>query len=127
MLNVKKLLGMILNAIKTDYVIDEGTSGSWEYRKWNSGRYECWKRAVGQADATYTAWGSLFYKDVAAGSFPITFASQPTVLITPYGSQAYVLGCYGISTSSLGTIRFGHNGTSKADAYANVYAFGYWK
>lgn len=25
-----------------DYVVAEGTSGNWRYRKWNSGIAECW-------------------------------------------------------------------------------------
>lgn len=30
------------NAVVTDYVVEEGTSGEWNYRKWNSGRMEAW-------------------------------------------------------------------------------------
>ena len=25
-----------------DYVIEQGASGGWQYRKWNSGKAECW-------------------------------------------------------------------------------------
>ena len=30
----------------TDFVVAEGTSNSWYYRKWNSGKAECWCRVV---------------------------------------------------------------------------------
>lgn len=30
----------------TDFVVAEGTSNSWHYRKWNSGKAECWCRVV---------------------------------------------------------------------------------
>lgn len=41
-----------------DFVIEDGTSGDWTYRKWNSGVAECW----GIFDLTITgwsAWGNL--------------------------------------------------------------------
>ena len=44
MLNVKKTLTKILpiiNALKTDYIVEQGTSSGWTYRKWNSGIIEC--------------------------------------------------------------------------------------
>lgn len=37
MLNTKKLITKMLQC---DFVIEEGTSGDWYYRKWNSGRLE---------------------------------------------------------------------------------------
>ena len=33
------------NNIMDDFVIDQGTSGIWTYRKWNSGVKECWGSA----------------------------------------------------------------------------------
>lgn len=42
MLNIKKTLTKILDALKVDYVVEQGTSGSWAYRKWNSGLAELW-------------------------------------------------------------------------------------
>ncbi len=37
MLNVNKMLTKML---KWNYVVEEGTSGGWYYRKWNSGVLE---------------------------------------------------------------------------------------
>lgn len=45
MLNIKKTLSKILTnlvALNTDYIIEEGTSGNWRYRKWKSGKIEAW-------------------------------------------------------------------------------------
>ena len=38
------LLEKIINILKRqkDYVVEQGTSGIWTYRKWNSGKAECW-------------------------------------------------------------------------------------
>lgn len=41
MLNIKKTLTKILDALKADYVVEQGTSNGWTYRKWNSGIIEC--------------------------------------------------------------------------------------
>ena len=32
----------IIKAQSIDYIVDQGTSGNWKYRKWNSGRVEAW-------------------------------------------------------------------------------------
>lgn len=42
MLNIKKTLTKILDALKADYVVEQGTSGDWIYRKWYSGLCEAW-------------------------------------------------------------------------------------
>ena len=45
MLNIKKTLSKILTnlvALNTDYIVEEGTSGVWRYRKWKSGKIEAW-------------------------------------------------------------------------------------
>ena len=42
MLDVKKLLSHMLDALKVDYITAEGTSGNWRYRKWKSGKIEAW-------------------------------------------------------------------------------------
>ena len=48
---MKELLTGIINKIQqiaeklgliADYVVEQGTSGTWTYRKWNSGIAECW-------------------------------------------------------------------------------------
>ena len=111
----------------TDFVIGEGTSGGWYYRKWVSGKYECWKRVWGNASVSFSAWGSLFYADVDGPNFPITFAEVPIVIITPNGSQAYIIGNYNITTSAIGKIRFGHNSTGAVAAYADIYVYGRWR
>ena len=124
MLDIKKLLLKILN---TDLVIAQGSSGGWTYRKWSSGTYECWKFSWGTSSATAAAWGSLYYTDVDGPAFPLTFTETPTVILTPYGAYAYILGCYGITTSKIEKIRFGSSGSGAGAKYANIYVKGKWK
>lgn len=47
MLNDKKLFTKLLNALKADYIVEQGTDGNWIYRKWNSGIAECWCKHTG--------------------------------------------------------------------------------
>ena len=39
--NMNKIEDQI-EAVSVDYIIEQGTSGIWTYRKWNSGIAECW-------------------------------------------------------------------------------------
>ena len=70
------------NGVVADFVIEQGTSGIWEYRKWYSGKVECWgKWAVGMY--IKNAWASLFYNKVDAYAFPSgLFASAPKCQVT---------------------------------------------
>lgn len=41
-LTVKGKLNLEAGGIGADYVVEEGVSGIWYYKKWNSGKAECW-------------------------------------------------------------------------------------
>ena len=45
-------LNGILPSKAVDYIVEQGTSGIWTHRKWNSGIAECW----GRHSFTVTAW-----------------------------------------------------------------------
>ena len=102
---------------KADYIVEQGTSDSWTYRKWKSGIYECWLRTSNGSSVTIY--------------FPITFVELPRILATS-GSTATV-GIYGsVNVFIRGT------STSKADIHyeanvaatniwADVYVIGKWK
>ena len=66
-----------------DFVIDEGNSGIWHYRIWNSGRAECWGRNT-KSITLSKAWGTMFigttYFDRV--SYPFAFAATPTEIAT---------------------------------------------
>ena len=61
-----------------DYVVDQGTSGIWTYRKWNSGVAECWGVHT-MTSACTLVWGSLYYSNTLAPriNYPFTFKSRP--------------------------------------------------
>ena len=71
------------NGIVADFVVEQGTSDIWEWRKWYSGKVECWgKWAIGMY--INNAWGtSLYYTKLDAHSFPTDlFTSAPKCQVT---------------------------------------------
>ncbi len=87
----KTLVGAI-NEVGTDYIVEQGTSGIWTYRKWNSGIAECWGSVYAQKDCT-TAWGNMYDSGtVASQSFPNgLFTSEPTLTLTVTGHSTATL------------------------------------
>ena len=64
--------------VPTDYVVAQGTSGIWTYRKWNSGVAECWGIHT-MTSACNLVWGALYYSNTLAPriNYPFTFTSRP--------------------------------------------------
>ena len=63
-----------------DYVVDEGISGIWYYRKWKSGTAECWGRYYNSAAALSGSnplgTGKYWQANI---NYPFTFAAAPSV------------------------------------------------
>lgn len=109
-----------------DYVVEQGTSGIWTYRKWNSGIAECWGKSS-VASNTYSANNGQ--KNVVV-TFPFTFLSAPSVNVsgniagdihTDFGftesgatnAQTYLINRSPTSITATGTVYW--------------YAIGAWK
>lgn len=45
----------------TDYIVEQGASGIWTYRKWNSGIAECWGTSTFTSVPMTNAWGYGYY------------------------------------------------------------------
>ena len=67
-----------------DYVIEEGTSGIWRYRKWESGLAECWGNSSQTIDINnmWDAAGNLVYGTGEPVLYPFTFTEVPSCMIT---------------------------------------------
>ena len=79
-------------ALPADYIVEQGTSGIWTYRKWNSGIAECWGSVYAQKDCT-SAWGSVYDSGTATSQpFPSgLFTSAPTLTLTAMGHSTATL------------------------------------
>ena len=63
-------LGLKGSRIK-DFVLEQGTSGIWTYRKWYSGLYECWGTDMTAPTSNYIS-----------GTFPINFPEKPKMFVS---------------------------------------------
>lgn len=121
-------------ATTKDYIVEEGTSGGWTYRKWASGIAECWCREQGSRDIIY-AWGSIY----TSGGNGIVTKTYPTGLFIDiptcmYSFETSGYNFWAVAGSASGTkdqapqLQLAR-GTQNSGTvyYANWYARGFWK
>ena len=79
-----------------DFVVEQGTSGIWAYRKWYSGFAECWGKLTLSNLKCETAWGATLFDTPLIGqvAYPFTFKEAPfeSISATPIsGGSAFVI------------------------------------
>jgi hypothetical protein len=131
-------LGAILSGDNkmSDYVVEQGKSNNWTYRKWKSGIAECWCRKSIATTIT-NAWGSLYTSGGLESSnldFPFTFSETPVVNVNccNNGAGVFVMasGSWGpLSTTSTGMFELVRAvSASSANTYVLCYqVMGRWK
>lgn len=72
-----------LDELGADYVIEQGKSGEWWYRKWNSGRCECGIDSKTFESKTSIVWGGHGYLcgQWSFPAYPFAFSQPPFVTI----------------------------------------------
>lgn len=136
--------------VPDDYIVSEGTSGIWAYRKWNSGKAECWCHH--SMTSTWTATrgyqsGSVWIMQYMTGSnsaiastpavnYPFTFLELPRVYVTyEMAASSSVNSAYpcaeAAGTTSVcpryGALRPSNPGSSSYNWGLNMYVVGKWK
>ncbi len=111
-----------------DYVIEQGTSGIWTWRKWNSGVAECW---AGGFNDTFTADGSLLggYLFRKVYNFPAGLFVSPPIEGTANGHPGTGVGWGEFRSPSKDavTIYFcGNQNVTSVQVYG-ISARGKWK
>ena len=118
-----------ISELKTDYVVAEGTSGIWTYRKWNSGWAECWGSKTITASVT-KEWGTWYYHDYQAiGNYPFTFVTEPVFSVfKDSGCEGVIIvGSAGTKTAAP-SIYIARPGTyNNAEYNVRVIVAGRWK
>ena len=79
------------SGVGVDYVIDQGTTGKWTWRKWASGIAEMWATFdTGKLEMTSQTWGALYTAswmglavNKEARAYPFAFVANPIVSATP--------------------------------------------
>ena len=124
-----------IKGVEIDYIVEQGSNNGWEYRKWNSGRAECWK-SVTLTTAATTTWGVLWKGDsyIERQTYPFNFAEKPienvTVQSGSIGSWALAAdggnGVNGASASARYTVCRPAS-TNSTEYYFSFYVIGKWK
>lgn len=131
-----RIHGLIYKGDLQDWVIAEGTSGNWHYRKWASGYAECWgvfpysftefKWWTSQSYVKYT------YPAFSSVPYPFTFKKAPT-LHAAYIRHVAQLGIAVMSRNdSEATIKTGeinimipdYGASGSGSGYIHLYAYG---
>jgi hypothetical protein len=116
-----------------DFVVEEGESGSWKYRKWYSGIAECWV-TVSMSSAINTAWGGLYRTGTYSSKldYPFSFISRPREVVTAHCSSSYGLMTYSYDNNT--STRTGSYDvtrptavTSALSIYFDIYVIGKWQ
>ncbi len=127
-----------LDLIGFDFVIEVGTSGIWTYRKWNSGKAECWGTYTVTGKTMNTAWGNGLYISSVNSSrinYPFTFLERPKEYATTHTSAVACFmftesGGNGLNTTSASamySIARPSSSSSSVTAYLDLRVVGNWK
>lgn len=126
----------IKDQLLADCVVEEGSNDIWGYRKWHSGKAECWGSVTISVDVS-SQWGGLYTSGALSGSnlsFPFAFKEVPiiTANLTPAGSGALLMAPGGSgnkpSTTKTGSFEICRGVAVAGGTYTiNYHAFGKWK
>lgn len=119
--------GILANLGIADYVVEQGTSGIWTYRKWNSGVAECWGVETSSSSSTTSTEGGLFFR-IVYSTFPTSFfIAVPVVEVTAKGNWVggAMTGNSITKDSWQGYVWCATDHT--ANLLPHIYAIGRWK
>lgn len=121
-----------LSGSLADWVVAQGKSGNWTYRKWASGWAECYGYGPTTARTTVALSGGKGYYDAnltGGMAFPFTFTSAPycvVVVLDPTGYVWFVENAYATTTKAA-TGYFYSLVSHVSTVDVNYHVWGYWK
>lgn len=112
-----------------DYVVEEGTSGAWTYRKWDSGIAECWSNNYSLGSCAITSsYGNAFYIAKTDYSFPTDlFISAPQVNVSTLSSLGLLSASVYEVTASKYSFFLWDTQSETLTVSISVRAIGEWK
>lgn len=129
MLDLKAWIDKVTNALKADYIVEQGTSGDWTYRKWNSGIAECWAYFRFSNLAMTSSEGSGYYAPLKTENFPADLFKTVSPAVTVGPELNGSLGGFAINTASKTSVSgyFWATRSVTKTVYLHVHATGNWK
>ena len=121
------LVRSISTSNATDYIVEQGTSGIWTYRKWNSGVAECWGRYAPGSMASTAKWGNIYYGTISSINFPSgLFNAAPITNCECENSNGWVI--HNAPTATAFPSSYLCTATSiTTTPYLSIRAIGKWK
>lgn len=111
--------------LKEDYVVAQGFTGGWTWRRWASGLGECWCRHAQKTNYNY----GINYTVCTVGTYPFKFIETPVISANfsitgrPYGSIAHT----DTSLTSPDIYADNQGQTEGLNCVFNIRAIGRWK
>lgn len=114
-----------------DFIVEQGATDIWTYRKWNSGIAECWgTKTVENAEFSHQ-YGSMYYCSCGKLQYPLGFFETPIVILNHESTGGRVASLsVDISdghAGETGTIYAYSPLNQNATIHVCIYAFGKWK
>lgn len=120
-----------IDALGLDYIVEQGTSGEWWYRKWKSGRAECGIDDKNIGDQEIIAWNWLWMSHfVSVSNWPISFSGRPGFhvgLNYTQGNRGDVWVTSEWTDSGLKLALMASSNETVRQAHISVYMHGKWK
>lgn len=129
LISILKSILQRLGAI-ADYVVEEGESGIWTYRKWASGVAECWGVFTTASSATQNTEGASYFTGWK-GTYPSNlFIARP--VLNGDCRFNWIGGFNQALSSNTATTWYGYlwsfvSRAPHANIDINLYAIGKWK
>lgn len=113
----------------SDYVIEQGTSGIWTYRKWESGIAECWAATPATSKTVSTSYGAGYYAPrdnfiLPSGLF--TSISEAQASLRDANAIGTWFSLQTVSTTEIGGYIFSLTANT-ITVQLNIHAIGKWK
>lgn len=111
-----------------DFVVEQGTSSGWNYRKWYSGIAECWRNATGTLSPYTTINGFSAYE--GSVNFPTgLFTEAPNVHFQPYIGNGFAIPARGVisTATQFKWVALSNVSTANTAVKVDVFAIGRWK
>jgi hypothetical protein len=106
-----------------DFVCEQGASGAWQYRKWNSGRIELWSR---QTINSGTFSGDVVYQKALSISLPFRLGDDKAVAaVSLYGSGVVWAASVGVLADAVQFTACRIGNTASLNLTVQIYVSGY--
>lgn len=121
---VKKINETVSNI--ADFIIEQGTSGIWTYRKWNSGVAECW--GVSAVSVTCTNEEGVYFSDSKSIALPSNLFNEDPIALAACGDPWCWVSNVGASRSAVYfKVTRGNNYSNTFSPGINLCVIGKWK